>query len=404
MLAGFLQFAPLANRALQGLALLPPSPAATIMRWVVASLAVAGSYHAVSAASAILASPSTISGAVGARLSYQIKIYDGTSRLPESWVVAGKTFVSGRGSTTLGLPPGLSLNLATAIISGVPTAGGTFPVSITAYEHPNLTGAHLAFTLTFTIAGGTSPPTITTQPSGGTVEVGDPFTLSVVASGSGTLSYPWQHAGGSIQGATATTLALNSVQTSDAGVYTVVVSNDAGSVTSNPATLTVSTPVNPVSITAQPVSVSLHPGEPLALSVVATGTGPLQYQWQHGGVDLPGQTAATLTLDGVTLPDAGDYTATVSGPSGSVMSSVATVTVVPLMITVLGIDSGGALLRVETIPGQNYVIEGRNALDASSWTVVSEVTATESTITVVDSQVGPGERERFWRCRAVSSQ
>lgn len=82
------------------------------------------------------------------------------------------------------------------------------------------------------------PPTITAQPADTTVTVGSPATLSVTASGEG-LFYQWYRNGEVIAGATGSTLAFPSAQVSDSGVYTVVVGNSGGTVTSAPARLTV---------------------------------------------------------------------------------------------------------------------------------------------------------------------
>ncbi len=86
---------------------------------------------------------------------------------------------------------------------------------------------------------------ITVPPVSQTVAVGQSGTFTVLASGLPTLTYQWQKNGANIDGATSATLTLNNVQASDAGAYTVIVANVAGSATSDPATLTVNkaTPV-----------------------------------------------------------------------------------------------------------------------------------------------------------------
>ena len=64
--------------------------------------------------------------------------------------------------------------------------------------------------------------------------------FSVVASGLPTANYQWYKDGAVINGATLSTFSLTAAQATDAGSYTVVVSNAMGSVTSNAAALTVS--------------------------------------------------------------------------------------------------------------------------------------------------------------------
>jgi hypothetical protein len=83
------------------------------------------------------------------------------------------------------------------------------------------------------------PPTITTHPQSQTVTAGSTVTFTVVATGTPPLNYQWRKDGQPLTGQTNATLTLANVQPSQAGSYTVVVSNSAGQVTSNPAMLTV---------------------------------------------------------------------------------------------------------------------------------------------------------------------
>ncbi len=185
-------------------------------------------------------------------------------------------------------------------------------------------------------AGGVLPPAITTQPLGQTVSVGGSVTFSVVATGTAPLGYQWQKDGTNLPGATAASLVLSSVTTADAGVYTVVVTNSAGSVTSTNATLVVNgnSAVAP-SITTQPASQTVSAGANVTFAVVATGTAPLEYQWQKNGADIPGATSAALTLTAVTAAAAGNYRVVVSNGAGSVTSATATLTVTSTAVTVV---------------------------------------------------------------------
>jgi len=83
------------------------------------------------------------------------------------------------------------------------------------------------------------PPVITTQPANQTVAVGGTAIFNVAASGSLPLSYQWNLNGTNIAGATNTSLTLTNVQFSQAGNYTVLVTNAYGSVLSSNAVLTV---------------------------------------------------------------------------------------------------------------------------------------------------------------------
>jgi len=62
-------------------------------------------------------------------------------------------------------------------------------------------------------------------------------------------------------------------------------------------------------------------GSDLTLTVNATGTGPLQYQWRRNGENIPGATNATYTLTNAQITDGGNYTVVVANEVGIVVSS-----------------------------------------------------------------------------------
>src|SRR6266545_1463268 len=80
-------------------------------------------------------------------------------------------------------------------------------------------------------------PVITTQPASTNVIAGNPATITVSATGVPTPTYQWRKNGTDIDGATNTSYTISNVQPSDAGNYTVLVTNLAGSVTSAVASL-----------------------------------------------------------------------------------------------------------------------------------------------------------------------
>jgi hypothetical protein len=83
------------------------------------------------------------------------------------------------------------------------------------------------------------PPAISTQPTDQTVSVGGSATFRVGASGTAPLSYQWRFNGGALLGQTGTSLLLTNVQLDQAGNYSVVVTNQAGTAVSSNAVLTV---------------------------------------------------------------------------------------------------------------------------------------------------------------------
>jgi sugar lactone lactonase YvrE len=85
-------------------------------------------------------------------------------------------------------------------------------------------------------------PAIQTQPQSQTVTTGGSVQFTVTASGRPAVTYQWYLGSTPINGATSNTYSLASAQFSDAGTYTVTVTNVLGSKTSNGATLTVNAP------------------------------------------------------------------------------------------------------------------------------------------------------------------
>src|SRR6266480_3040768 len=130
-------------------------------------------------------------------------------------------------------------------------------------------------------------PAITTQPASQTVSAGQTATFTVTATGTVPLSYQWQRNGTAIGGATAASYTTPATTASDNGdQFTVVVSNAAGSVTSNAAALTVTLALVAPTITTQPASQTVSAGQTTTFTVTATGTAPLSYQWQRNGTAI----------------------------------------------------------------------------------------------------------------------
>jgi hypothetical protein len=119
------------------------------------------------------------------------------------------------------------------------------------------------------------PPIITTQPQSITRYRGESATFGVVANGIQPFSYQWRKGGTNIPGATSDTLTLPSVRTTNAGGYEVVITDGAGgNVTSSTATLTVSDPTLPQSVSLTPTldtSISSGGANPQGTASVLAG-------------------------------------------------------------------------------------------------------------------------------------
>ncbi len=235
------------------------------------------------------------------------------------------------------------------------------------------------------------PPTIIQQPTNLTVNAGGTAVFAVTAGGTLPLSYQWQENGfpltdgGSISGSATPILTLTSVTLSNMANYSVVVTNAAGSITSSNASLTVDAPPT---ITLQPISLTNLVGTTASFAVMATGSLPLDYQWNFNGTNINGATNLTLTLGNVQTNQAGNYAVLVTNNYGAILSSNAMLTVNPLPTNIPVIYSFaprlgqiGTVVNVNGLnfsstPGNNIVYVG--AVQA----VVSAASATNLTVTV----------------------
>jgi hypothetical protein len=127
-------------------------------------------------------------------------------------------------------------------------------------------------------------PSIAVQPVGSTNEIGAAATLSVTASGSSPLTYQWVKGAGTILGATATSLTLSNLQTSDSGDYLVIVSNTSGSVTSSVASVLVNLGSGVVNGLSSAFSIASNPNGYWSYGFRATLGGDLSLMTTKGAV------------------------------------------------------------------------------------------------------------------------
>ncbi|SKC61487.1 PQQ-dependent sugar dehydrogenase [Ohtaekwangia koreensis] len=161
-------------------------------------------------------------------------------------------------------------------------------------------------------------PAIVTQPTSVTVSAGQSASFSVTATGTAPLSYQWQRNNVNIAGATSSTYTIANTQAANAGAYRVIVSNSAGSVTSNAAQLTVTTfNAAPVATISTPATGTLYRGgDVISFSGDATdaedGTLPASaFTWlvdfHHGTHHHDGPPVASGVKSGsFTIPTSGE--------------------------------------------------------------------------------------------------
>ena len=221
----------------------------------------------------------------------------GSAPLSYQWRKSGVT-ISGAASATY-----------TTLATTSSDNGAQFTVLVS-----NTAGNVTSSAATLTVNTAPVPPSITAQPTSQTVTAGQAATFNVTATGTAPLSYQWQKNGAVISGATSTSYTTPAAATTDNGTqFTVVVSNTAGSVTSNAANLTVtSSAVFPVWVspglsrvgqtdvpgTTSSINLSGARGETVDAQVIVQGPA--------GGLTNVNLSASALTgPGGVTIPASG---------------------------------------------------------------------------------------------------
>ena len=244
------------------------------------------------------------------------------------WLATGGIALSGTGGSNNGTYHLLaSANLTTSSTNWPAIATNTFDANGNFALTNPIPGAGEQF---YRVRHATPPsaigPSILSPPVSLVVTQGNTAEFNVSADGTAPLGYQWFFNTNTVlSGATGTNLAIVSAQPTNAGAYTVRVSNIAGSVTSAVATLTV---LVPPSITTQPQGQTVTAGSNVLFSVVAAGDATLGYQWYFNTSNLlAGANATSLTITNAQTNNAGGYSVVVANGVGAITSAVATLNV-----------------------------------------------------------------------------
>ncbi len=170
-------------------------------------------------------------------------------------------------------------------------------------------------------------PAIVVHPTNRVSFIGGSVIMSVTATGAPPLTYRWVKDGTPVARGTNRLLNLINLTLSDAGGYQAVVSNSFGVVTSRVASLTL-TGAPPV-IYLSPTNSTACPVTGAKLSVGASGSPPLRYQWFFAGEPIVNATSWTHPVQATVL---GDYFVVVQNDFGTATSAVAEVTVGPRIL------------------------------------------------------------------------
>ncbi len=259
-------------------------------------------------------------------------------------------------------------------------------------------------------------PAILTPPANRSVPPGNNANFTVVARGTPSLSYQWIKDGttllvngGKISGANTASLTINNISVAELGTYAVFVTNGVGnSVLSSSATLSFLT--DP-SITNQPQDFAGNFGTNATFQVTAGGTPPFSYQWHKEGVgdlsdggNISGSHSSVLTVTGISFPDSGNYTVTVSNSLGAVESTTAVLTVADPYVNLQPISLttnagaavtfqvgalGSGVLTYQWLKNGNLIFDTGNYSGATTPTLtISNVSAAEQA-TYSATVIGP---------------
>jgi hypothetical protein len=165
-------------------------------------------------------------------------------------------------------------------------------------------GNKLSVTASVSPPAPVSAPSITLQPADQSVAVGQTAIFSVTATGTAPLTYQWQKGGTPIAGASASSYTTPATMLADSGSkFSVIVTNAAGSIPSNSATLTVAPAAAGTDVTTYKYDLSrsgLNPSESaLTLAnVTAANFGLLRSLSVDGRVDAQPLYLSQLSVAG----------------------------------------------------------------------------------------------------------
>jgi hypothetical protein len=138
------------------------------------------------------------------------------------------------------------------------------------------------------------------------------------------------------------------------------------------------TPAGPPSITLQPANQTVNVGSPATFSVVATGTGPLTYQWYKNGGIIPGATSSIYTTPAAVPGDSGSTFAVVVNDAVGRTVTSATATLIVTVHAFTMVDRGGV----------SVISAGSGNLSAGYARILATSGTTPSGIAIFDERVG----------------
>jgi len=171
--------------------------------------------------------------------------------------------------------------------------------------------------------------TLVSQPANSSVYEGKSITFTVNATSNRSIRYYW-YKNGSMIGVKTKSLTISNATDASAATYTCLVTDGKTSARCKAFSLVVNKIVR---ITQQPSNLILDAGATAKLTVAATGTAPLTYQWYKNGTAVSGATGNSLTYSASTTSNTGSYYCVVKNPGSTATSSTASLKIAAVVST-----------------------------------------------------------------------
>lgn len=247
-------------------------------------------------------------------------------------------------------------------------------------------------------------PSITMQPAGETVTIGQAASFFVTASGSGPLSFQWRKNGAAISGATSAGFAIPATAMSDNGVqFSVVVTNSAGIVTSNAATLTVNAAVaGRLATSASTLNFNdVNIGSSSTLGATFTNTGSATITVTNVSISGAGFTPSGISTGLILTPGQNVILSTTFAPAATgnltgaiTVTSSASNPTASIALVGTGVQPAAHAATVTWTPSTSSTVTGYllyRATASGGYTTPLTTTISAATTQFVDSTVQAGQ-------------
>lgn len=220
---------------------------------------------------------------------------------------------------------------------------------------------------------------IVEQPSPGLIPVGGQILFEAKVIGSTQIQYQWLKDGLPIADANTPFLFLTDADLDDSGKYKLEAINSVSQVVSDEVELRVE--AIDINILVQPGDQAVIEGDTLTLSVVATSSATIKYQWFHNNQPIQNETSPVLILSKAQKTLAGEYYVKLQSGDQSIQSESAQVKVSSDRSTPVSMDIRRIEGKIELswpVSSGDSSIEFSQSVGAEAQWLPSPVSASEN--------------------------